>query len=252
MIGTPMYGGMCTVNYFHGMIDFVGLASQLKLKIQIETLGNESLISKARNEIADKFMNSDCTHLLWIDADTDFKSEHVLELLFLDKDVSTGLVPHKIIHWDRIKAALNKESVDVLTPYDLRILGNQYAFVGKAGKIETNDIFEIKHAGNAFLMTKKKVYEDYRKAFPEQEYSEYKKNNEDPNEIAKKKFAFFDIKICEESNHYLSEDYFFSQNVRKMGYKIWGCPWVSLGHIGSIVYRGDVKRLGEIANVRST
>jgi len=253
MIATPMYGGMCMSQYFHGVVKLVGLCYQLGLKFSIKTLNNESLVSKARNELAHTFMESDCTHLMWVDADTDFQPESILELLFLDKDVSTGLVPHKKIHWERIRAALEQEDpANKLSSYDLKIMGNQYAFVGKEGKINTTDIFEIKHAGNAFLMTKRKIYEDYMKTFPELWYEDYKKNSEDPNEIPTRKFAFFDTAICKETKHYLSEDYFFSQNVRKMGYKVWACPWIKLGHVGSNVYEGNMKRLGEVANVRST
>jgi len=175
MIATPMYGGMCTTHYFTGMIKFVGLCARIGLSFEVKTTGNESLITKARNELAGLFMESDCTHLMWIDADTDFEPESILELLFLDKDVCTGIVPHKKIHWERIKQVLNKDTVDQISPYDMKILGNQYAFIGKEGRIETSKLFEIKHAGNAFLMTKRKVYEDFVEKFPKLWYTKYKK-----------------------------------------------------------------------------
>jgi hypothetical protein len=252
MIATPMYGGLCTEQYFLGMTKLVAICVELKLRCQVKTIGGESLVSKARNELANEFLKSDCTHLMWIDADTRFEAESVLELLLLNKDAVTGLVPHKKIHWDRVKSFIDKvDDTTKLSKEDLRMLGNQYAFVGHETKsLDTKKLFEIKHAGNAFLMTKRKVYEDYLKTFPELQYLDYRKDNLNSNEAPIEKFAFFDTAICEEHKHYLSEDYFFSLNLRKMGYKVWACPWIKLGHVGSNVYEGNLGRLGELTNVR--
>lgn len=252
MIATPMYGGNCSMHYFNGVLNFVALAYQIKLKFSIETLGNESLISRARNVITDKFMKSDCTHLMWIDADTHFKASDIIELLLLDKDACTGLVCKKSINWQNIKAALNENTFDKLTPDNLKTLGANFAFTGLKGDIDINNIFEIKHAGNAFLMIKKKVLEDYVKTYPHLEYTEYKTNNLNPEEIPDKKFAFFDTGIEKETNHYLSEDYFFSQNVRKMGYKIWACPSLVLGHVGTYNFEGNLPALSKLANFSSS
>jgi hypothetical protein len=253
MIGTPMYGGMCSMSYLHGVLDFMALSYKINLKFTMETLGNESLISRARNKVADKFMQSDCTHLMWIDADTAFKGSDILELLLLNKDVSTGLVCTKEIDWARVRAYINKNNIDNLSEEDLRTLSARFAFTGVKGKIDLKaDSFEIKHAGNAFLMIKRKVFEDYKKSYPQLEYDEYKTNNLDPNEIPKKMFAYFDTGIEEETNHYLSEDYFFSQNVRKMGYKIWACPTLKLGHVGTYCFKGDIQALDRFANLASS
>lgn len=249
MIGTPMYGGMCFSHYVIGLTGLIGLAAQIKLKLDLSLVGNESLISQARNRIADHFMHSDCTHLMWIDADTSFKAEDVLELLLLDKDIVTGLVPTKAIDWGKIKKNATKEAVDGLTAKDLSELGICYAFDGDASKANTKSLFEINHGGGAFLMIKKKVFEDYKEAYPELEYKslrtgrEFGTNSKVPalNKKPEKMFAYFDTCIDKETENYISEDYFFSANARKMGYKIWACPWVKLGHVGTYCFEGNLE-----------
>lgn len=50
-----------------------------------------------------------------------------------------------------------------------------------------------------------------------------------------------------ESKRYLSEDYLFCQDARKIGLKIWFCPWMRLQHVGSYIFGGslaDIAALG--------
>lgn len=51
---------------------------------------------------------------------------------------------------------------------------------------------------------------------------------------------------AEYSNRYLSEDYMFCQWARRMGLKVWLCPWMELQHMGSMVFGGSLKDLAQI------
>ena len=68
-IGTPCYGGLITSDYFKSCMQLVALAANKKIKLQFGTIGNESLITRARNTLVQLFMDGDYTHLLFIDAD---------------------------------------------------------------------------------------------------------------------------------------------------------------------------------------
>lgn len=48
------------------------------------------------------------------------------------------------------------------------------------------------------------------------------------------------------SKRYLSEDYYFCQYLRKIGGKIWLCPWMKLSHTGSYVFGGSLIDLAMI------
>jgi hypothetical protein len=58
--------------------------------------------------------------------------------------------------------------------------------------------------------------------------------------------AFFDCGIDPVSKRYLSEDYFFCQNARKIGIKIWMCPWMDLQHVGSYIFKGSLAAIGSL------
>ena len=92
-IGTPCYGGMITADYFKSVLQLTALAATKKIELQFGTIGNESLITRARNTLVQLFMDEpQYTHLLFIDADIAFNPESVFRMLDLGEDVVTGCV----------------------------------------------------------------------------------------------------------------------------------------------------------------
>jgi len=94
-------------------------------------------------------------------------------------------------------------------------------------------------------MITRSALEKYAKAYPELLYK--------PDHIRTKHFdgsrqitAFFDTVICPDSNRYLSEDYMFCQWARKIGLKIWMCPWMKMTHQGAYMFGGSLTDLAQI------
>ena len=100
-IGTPSYGGLITADYFKSCLQFAALAATKKVELQFGTIGNESLITRARNTLVQLFMDGDYTHLMFIDADISFDPESIFRMLDLDKEVVTGVYPRKTIDWTK-------------------------------------------------------------------------------------------------------------------------------------------------------
>jgi len=48
------------------------------------------------------------------------------------------------------------------------------------------------------------------------------------------------------SKRYLSEDYNFCYLIRKIGGKVWFCPWMQLQHVGSYVFGGSLAHMASI------
>ena len=102
MIGTPMYGGMCCGAYTVTLSGLVHFCAVNGIRLHFSFVYNESLITRARNNIAYDFLKSDCTHLMFIDADTRFDIQDVLTLACLDKDVVSAAIPKKLINWENV------------------------------------------------------------------------------------------------------------------------------------------------------
>jgi hypothetical protein len=107
-VATPCYGGMCNGLYTKSCLDLQAMCAAHGIEIKFSFLFNESLITRARAYLADEFIRSGCTHMLFIDSDIHFEPSHVLTLLAMDKDISGAPYPKKSINWRNIKAAVER------------------------------------------------------------------------------------------------------------------------------------------------
>ena len=255
MVCTPMYGGMCGGMYAKACCDLSTLAAQYQMDLKYFYLFNESLIPRARNYLCDEFLRSDYTHLMFIDADIHFDPRDVLTLAALDKDIIGGPYPKKCIAWEKVRNAVDMGLADE-NPQILEEYTGDYVFnpVENTKKINVNDPVEVLEIGTGFMMIKRQVFDDFREAFPQ---FTYKPDHNRSEHFTGDRYihAYFDTVIdskqylgdvSDESDRYLSEDYFFCQFVRKIGYKIYLCPWMRLAHTGSYVFNGSMGSLAKL------
>ena len=207
-IAMPCYGGMLTESTFMSFIKWANTARQLGIDWTLETMVNESLISRARNTLTAKFLLQEgATHLFFVDADIGWEPWHLLVLLNRDVDVIGGLYPMKTMP---IKWVVN---------------GFEGAEEGPDG------LQEVSKAGTGFLLMKKHVFEKL-KSHPA--VKQYKNDiGLDPKYDAHLK-TYFDTAVRQ--NRYYSEDWTFCENWRDIGGKVYVDKRVLLRHSGSYVY----------------
>jgi hypothetical protein len=207
-IAMPCYGGMLTESTFMSFIKWANTARQLGIDWTLETMVNESLISRARNTLTAKFLDMpEATHLFFVDADIGWEPWHLLVLLNRDVDVIGGLYPMKTMP---IKWVVN---------------GFEGAEEGPDG------LQEVSKAGTGFLLMKKHVFEKM-KSHPA--VKQYKNDiGLDPKYDQHLK-TYFDTAVRQ--NRYYSEDWTFCENWRDLGGRIWVDKRVLLRHSGSYVF----------------
>jgi hypothetical protein len=207
-ISMPCYGGMLTESTFMSFIKWANTARQLGIDWTLETMVNESLISRARNTLTAKFLDMpEATHLFFVDADIGWEPWHLLVLLNRDKDVIGGLYPMKTM------------------PVKWVVNGFDGAETGPDG------LQEVSKAGTGFLLMKKHVFEKLNKHPAVKQY----KNDIglDPKYDQHLK-TYFDTAVRQ--NRYYSEDWTFCENWRDLGGKIYVDKRVLLRHSGSYVF----------------
>lgn len=246
-IATPMFGGLCHGMYTKSMTALSSLCSSQGIHLNFFAMANESLIQRARNKCAAAFLDSDCTHLMFIDADIGFNPKDVLGMLAIstmDKEekysVLAASYPTKKIAWDKIKLAVEKGFASE-NPENLeRFTGGYFAFDGFPGHpLVANAPVKVFHAGTGFMLIPRKTLENFIKVYPEHFYLEFQNPDDDPSK-AKKIHAFFDCEIDAETKKYISEDYLFCARVRKMDGEIWLLPWITLIHAGCYHFQGTL------------
>ena len=255
MVCTPMYGGMCSGMYAKASCDLATLSTKYEMDLKFFYLFNESLIPRARNYLCDEFLRSEYTHLMFIDADIHFDPNDVLTLAALDKDIIGGPYPKKCIAWEKVRNAVDSGLADE-DPTVLDQYTGDYVFnpVENTHKIQVSEPVDVLEIGTGFMLIKREVFNDFKEAYPQFAYR--------PDHNRSEHFtgdriihAYFDTvidskaylgDIAGESDRYLSEDYFFCQFVRRLGYKIYLCPWMKLGHMGSYVFSGSMASLANL------
>ena len=125
---TPCYGGQITEVCFSSYLQWTILALQNNLDFQIDTLSNESNVNRARNSCAAKFLAGDATHLMFVDADIQFRAEDIVKLVAHDRDIVGGIYPQKTLHLDVVGVRLHKKQTDNL-PLKWNSLWYDMAFV---------------------------------------------------------------------------------------------------------------------------
>jgi hypothetical protein len=247
-----MYGGMAHGMYVKSSLDLQGLMTKYGVETRFSFLFNESLITRARNYLADEFLRSDCTHLLFIDSDIHYSPQDVIALLALDKDVIGGPYPKKSINWNNVALAARKHPE--LAPNELETLVGDYVFnvVKGTQQFTVTEPLEVLEIGTGFMMIKRHVFEQMEKAYPQLRYR--------PDHVGQANFdgsryihAYFDTIIDSKdsatgggTDRYLSEDYMFCQLWRKIGGQIYLCPWMKTQHIGTYPFTGNMPKIAEL------
>ena len=205
----PCYGGQLTESTFMSFIKWANVARQLGIDWTVETMTNESLISRARNTLTAKFLHTkESTHLMFIDADIGWEPWHLLVMLNAQKDVIGGLYPMKSLP---IKWCVNG--------------------IPDAEQNDPSGLIEVTKTGTGFLLIKRDVF-DKLNAHPAVKSFTNDIGLDPALNIYMK--TYFDTAVRE--NRYYSEDWTFCENWRDIGGQVWVDKRVLLKHTGTYVF----------------
>jgi hypothetical protein len=239
-VATPMYGGLCVGGYTVGLLNSVQEFMRNGIQMYYGYMMNESLITRARNTLAYDFLDTDATHLMFIDADITFNPADIVSMVNADKDIICGLYPKKEINWKTVAEAV-KQGVDYteLPNYTGSFVVN---LVGGAAQTtgDVNEPMEIDNGGTGFMLIKRNVFEALKPTVPT--YTNDQILMVDKNPVKKIIHEFFATSIDEVSNRLLSEDYHFCKIARQAGFKVYAAPWANLTHSGTYNFSGTLPR----------
>lgn len=205
----PCYGGMLTEQTFMSFVKWANTCRQLGIDWTVETMTNESLISRARNTLSAKFLHTEgSTHLMFIDADIGWEPWHLLALLNADKDVVGGLYPMKSLP---VKWCVN----------------------GIPGQVEDpeSNLIEVTKTGTGFLLIKREVFEKLNAHPAVRPFTNDIGLDPALNQYMK---TYFDTAVRE--GRYYSEDWTFCENWRDIGGQVWVDKRVLLKHVGTYTF----------------
>jgi hypothetical protein len=220
-----MYGGMATGTYISSLAQTAAIFIRNGLGLLYQYRMNDSLVANARNQLAHQFLESQATHLMWIDADIGFNPTDIVSMVLADQDIVCGIYPMKGIDWARVAQAVN----DGVPPDQLPSHVGSFVVKpmdGPSGSASANSdgLVEIAAGGSGFMLVKRVVYEAMSNEVPEYAIE------------GKTVKEFYTTGIDPESSELVSEDYYFCRLARSYGFKVYAAPWVHVTHTGPYIY----------------
>jgi len=247
---TPCYGSQCYVNYVIALMNTMSLCSNIGVQLKVEFCRNDSLVSRARNNLIAKAMGDPTiTHMLFIDADITWSPIDIFKLVLSDKSIVGGIYPIKNYEWSKIsdpnKHAV-KQWIDAKNASELRHAVSDQDMVQHrmmrynlnylSPQLEIiNNLARVKHLATGFMLIKRDTIEKMSKAFPSTKYvDDVGFLSDKENDHA---FALFDCGV--EDGHYCSEDWLFCTRWAKMGGDVWADVTINLNHTGIEDFKGS-------------
>ena len=208
-LAMPVYGGYDP----HFVTSLLDLVQSPPCPMVVHPVIGDSLVARARNRAAARFLETDCTHLLFLDTDLIFSRDHIARLVSHDEPIVAGLYPKKQVELAWVCNLLPDTEPD------------------------ERGLQPVRYAGTGCLLIAREVFEAMRSAHPDLAY------DPDAGDEGGGKWDFFrcGVYLCPETGtrRYLSEDWWFCQMALDLGYQVLMDTEVILKHVGNIAFPID-------------
>ena len=217
LIGTPAYGGQVHTDYVKSILPLASVG----VHFNVAFVGNQSLITRARNEIFSIFVSEKAkafSHLLFLDADMGIDHRHVRKMLDYQLPFIGAAVPLK----------------------GFKETGDLHFNTGKELDQLENGLIEYDMVGTAVMMISRELALNVANKAKEDKlvYSKSglraKRDNWRIDNGIDVTYDVFKVGVYDDQ--YLSEDFFFCRYLRKMDYKILVDPSIPTRHNGNYVF----------------
>lgn len=244
---TPCYGASCSTHYVNCLLETIKTFEMFNIKLKIQFCNNDSLVTRARNNLIARAMTDPTTtHMLFIDADIIWNPYDIIKMLMNDKHIVGGAYPYKSYNWGKLSnpetvknwidkknnSVLNTTTNEELIKY--KMVEYNINYMSTEIKVE-NNLAQVRHLANGFMMIKRVVIEKMGEAFPNTKYTDDIGFLTESENIHA--YALFDCGV--EDGHYLSEDWLFCHRWTKMGGDIYLNVSIQLSHVGQEIYKGS-------------
>ncbi len=216
-IATPFYELKGYSPYIKSLVDsLVGLATYAKqtgIEFEFHHVSGDSYVWRARNALADRFLKSDCSHLIFIDSDESWEPEGLYRLMKAEAPVVGAAYPVKN-NWQHFGVAIHTEG-DAALP-----------------KVNAEGLIYAQKVPTGFMKIAREVFEKIRAAEPENWYWE-------PDEYGapSKRFNYFGHIL--ENHTVYGEDISFCKRWERLGGELFVEPRITIEHYGTQGWKGN-------------
>lgn len=210
MLATPAYAGRVDIPYALSLSNTMHALAMNNIKSTPLIVTSGSLLVAERNRLIQAFWESDCTHILCIDADLGWPAEAVLAMLKAEKEFIAGLYP-----------ARAKENVFLFRP-----VNNPNGSI-----VQEGNLLKMSYIPAGFMLISREAIRKMRDKHPDLYFC--------PKEIPDPKphypidgYCFFNTEV--RNGEFWGEDYVFCRLAMEAGIDIWVDPMIQFDHAGKV------------------
>lgn len=256
LVATPLYSG-AEADYLRSVVGLTGAAERRGVACTFAWLSNNAVIDRARNVLAAAFLQSDATHLMFVDGDIGFDPEQVLDLVTrMQGDDRLAVVgapcPKRRVNWSLVASAAAK-GLGQGNPIDLEKYSGVFALdaLDPQASFRLDEMLELARVGTGLMVIRRDVIEGLCARHRELRYAADALDR-DSGLASDTLTALFQPLIDSGTGHLLSDDYAFCRRVRDAGYRIWLAPWMRTSHTGPARFAGTLADLAQLSAAAST
>lgn len=204
-LAIPTFDGKLHGPCLYSLLQSLPLLEKANIGYDVFVLGGNCHVDDARNGCVREFMLTDCTDLVFIDADVGWRPKDLVTLLSYDRDIVAGVYPKKS----------DEEDFPVHFPSDTEIWS------------DADGLIEVHGAPTGFMRIRRNVLELMCEKFKHKQY--HGQNQDDPNKGTPYTILF---ERTFDQGYRLSGDYAFCFKWRFLGGKVYVDPNMLFVHEG--------------------
>lgn len=198
--------------YTVALADSIMALAEAGIGVEYCLIAENCHVDDARNEAVREFLLSDCTDLVFTDADVGWQSSDMVALVTYDRDLVAGVYP---------KRTLDDDEVFPVFP-----------IFGKPIQAEADGLVEVAGAPTGFMRIRRHVIEKIVAEEPRRFWGQSQTRDEAPHHIV------FERTYAD--NARWSGDYSFCRRWRRLGGKVFVAPEMNLMHQGTKEWTGSL------------
>jgi hypothetical protein len=231
-VATPVHSDV-SIHYFKACLEFQKECFVRKIPVMFQVM-KSSLVTQGRQLCVSGFMESSCTHMLFIDSDISFNYKMIERMINYDKEIC--LVPYPIKGTDHDKVKARILAGETLSPH---LLGNQYTMsVPDPTNVKVTDGFiKVERGPAGCMLIKKEVIHKLIKEYPEFTINQH--TLIDGKLVTRNHmYNFFDTYWNKDDKTYTGEDFYFCKLCKHAGIKMYALVDEYISHHGEYSYTG--------------
>jgi len=231
-VGTPVHSDV-SIHYFTACLEFQKECFVRKIPVMFQVM-KSSLVTQGRQLCVSGFMESSCTHMLFIDSDISFNYKMIERMINFDKEICLVPYPIKGVDHDKVKARIL--AGETLSPH---LLGNQYTMsVPDPTNVKVaNGFIEVERGPAGCMLIKKEVIHKLIKEYPEFTINQH--TLIDGKLVTRNHmYNFFDTYWNKDDKTYTGEDFYFCKLCKHAGIKMYALVDEYISHHGEYSYTG--------------